>query len=563
MMYYLKKLFKDNKNEVISFMLISLIFVVFSFLYFGKNIDFYMDCGREFYFSHEMLNGKILYKDIFNLYTPFSYMFNAILLKIFGDNFKTFYVAGCVNAYLIVILSYVIFLKFTKNSIATAFTIFIVTCLCFSTDLMNFIIPYGYSIVYGLSFALIAVLLFFNYSKTKNIKSLYLSFLSLGLMISCKLDYVLIIPAFLFIAILKKEKFLNILISAILSIIPISVLFLILFFQGLTLTDLTAYFSDMLNFVTSKEFKSFYDGYAYFNMDVFIHSLTRLLILSVFFTLSILLAKYFEYSASMKKTVYTVITIVFLFFCASHYYAIARYWFSGFVYLLSLLLLFKIKNFPKNKNLFIFAIFSIMISMKCFWGLRFIYSFGVYFAFYVIFCAYVLIRDFYLKDDFKKIFDNIVLIFLLTLTISGLDTNIFYLKSYNNHIETDKGIVYIDNLQKSLMKDTYEYLKKESSPSDTLIFLPETFTMNYILNLKSDGYYGSLNPMTVEALTPLRCVESYKKTMPDWFVLVEKQVSSAYFDVPAEILSFIEDNYDLKFKKQDALIIVRIYKLKK
>ena len=78
--------------------------------------------------------------------------------------------------------------------------------------------------------------------------------------------------------------------------------------------DLTAYFSDMLNFVTSKEFKSFYDGYAYFNMDVFIHSLTRLLILSVFFTLSILLAKYFEYSASMKKTVYTVITIVFLFF---------------------------------------------------------------------------------------------------------------------------------------------------------------------------------------------------------------------------------------------------------
>ena len=65
--------------------LISIIFltIIAIWITYAHNIHPIIDCGREVYYPQEILNGKVLYKDLFNIYGPFAYLFNAFLYKIF------------------------------------------------------------------------------------------------------------------------------------------------------------------------------------------------------------------------------------------------------------------------------------------------------------------------------------------------------------------------------------------------------------------------------------------------------------------------------------------------
>ena len=68
-------IFKKYKFEFLIFILT--VFAVF--ITFQHNIGLIIDCGREVYYPQEILNGKVLYKDLFNIYSPFAYLFNAFL----------------------------------------------------------------------------------------------------------------------------------------------------------------------------------------------------------------------------------------------------------------------------------------------------------------------------------------------------------------------------------------------------------------------------------------------------------------------------------------------------
>ena len=76
----MKDFFIENKFLVILWILSLVALLTFVGHYSGLLIDF----GREVYYPEQILNGKILYKDLFNIYGPLAYQFNAILYKLFG-----------------------------------------------------------------------------------------------------------------------------------------------------------------------------------------------------------------------------------------------------------------------------------------------------------------------------------------------------------------------------------------------------------------------------------------------------------------------------------------------
>ena len=71
-----------------------------------------IDTGREFYLPQQMLNGNVLYKDLYNMYGTLSYQINAILMAIFGQKITTLYWAGIINSVVIIIASYLLSRKF-------------------------------------------------------------------------------------------------------------------------------------------------------------------------------------------------------------------------------------------------------------------------------------------------------------------------------------------------------------------------------------------------------------------------------------------------------------------
>ena len=80
-----------NKTEIL-YILLLIIFVIVAFFLFRENIySPYSDIGREMYITEQVKNGLVLYKDIFNVYSPLGYWLNAIIIKFFGNNLNIFY----------------------------------------------------------------------------------------------------------------------------------------------------------------------------------------------------------------------------------------------------------------------------------------------------------------------------------------------------------------------------------------------------------------------------------------------------------------------------------------
>ena len=74
------KLFKFLKSEYFYWFIIILTSVIF-LCRFGNCLHFsWCDIGREVYIPSEIANGKILYKEIINIYAPLSYYINALLI---------------------------------------------------------------------------------------------------------------------------------------------------------------------------------------------------------------------------------------------------------------------------------------------------------------------------------------------------------------------------------------------------------------------------------------------------------------------------------------------------
>jgi predicted membrane-bound mannosyltransferase len=109
----MEKFLKSNWGIPI---LITILFFCILPVFFLHQGFLLIDTGREFYIPQQMLNGEVLYKDIFNIYGPLSYQINAILFAIFGIKINTLYLFGILNSYLIVLLSFLISREFLKES---------------------------------------------------------------------------------------------------------------------------------------------------------------------------------------------------------------------------------------------------------------------------------------------------------------------------------------------------------------------------------------------------------------------------------------------------------------
>lgn len=64
--------------------IITIVSLIMYFIFYGKQDVYLVDVSREAYIPWQMLKGKVLYKDIFNVYGPLGYQINAIAYALLG-----------------------------------------------------------------------------------------------------------------------------------------------------------------------------------------------------------------------------------------------------------------------------------------------------------------------------------------------------------------------------------------------------------------------------------------------------------------------------------------------
>ena len=148
-----------NHKYLIATIFISIIAI---YLTFQHNISLIIDCGREAYYPQDILNGKVLYKDLFNIYGPFAYLFNAFLYKIFGINLNVLCFAGAFCALGIICGIFLLAKLLINDKFAFNLSMFAIVIGLVPVYIFNYIFPYAFAMTYGL-FAFIFSLLFLLY----------------------------------------------------------------------------------------------------------------------------------------------------------------------------------------------------------------------------------------------------------------------------------------------------------------------------------------------------------------------------------------------------------------
>lgn len=489
-----------------------------------------IDSGREVYYPTQILLGKVLYKDIFNIYGPFSYMFNAVLFKLFGINLNVLYLSGCVCSFLISSLIYLISKRFLSRFFSFSIAFFTIAIGVLNLNLFNFIFPYSYGMLYGIVAFLISILLILKYEKEpdKNIY-LYLSSFFAGLCIISKyefLPYLIVILYAIF-----KIKPLNLkqhfLLMFSLFFMPI-LCFGILFLQGLKINDLISTTLILKKMVSSQTLKYFYISQGvYFNK----HTLTLLLIN---FLGTIIPLFFFIFGFKLQNKILSAITILLSIFLILQLTNPASFIiFPLFVIILAIL---NYKNLIKNNSLMILTLGGLTISLKVIWGLATL-NYGVFFISFLTIVLFALLSDTLKKKDIHQ---NILGIYFLIVAIILGGQNLSNLSNKNYLIQSSRGKIYFYNYYGYSTQTLIDYINKNTKTTDTIVIFPEGPFINFLTDRKTDDYYNSLIPLYVETFGEEKIIEHFKKTKPEYIVFNNWNTKDYYFN-------YICDDYAMSF----------------
>lgn len=529
---------KINKKDWILFGIVVLVAVIGEILFFNKQGDFMVDVGREFYLSKEVALGKLLYKDIFNIYGPLSYQINAILFKIFGFHTDVMVVAGNLCGLAICAGMYVLCRQFLPRVYSFVILLVVIFTGIYTNWIFNYTVSYCYAMIYGLLLVIVSLISLIWYVRNSE-KSyyLYLSMFLAGGLVVLKYDYWAFLLVFPFAMFLVRTNIKTAIKGCVcFCVIPLTST-LSLFAGGLNFQDALYNISLIRRCASAPSLQFFYETVKVSPSweQLFFTILNLLWVGGAFALIYKLLCK-----IKIKWQYITILLCVFL--ILGGVLKVSEYF--SFLSILITILLCVLNKKIKDKSYWVLFIASLLLSIKSFLCSRF-HVYGLYSFPFVLLSCIVLLRTYVFKNE--KVFKH-CLIALLVFMLIPVGGNMLNQSKYNRvKVVTEYGQL---NTHRELapIKLLIEFLQKNVSKDDTVVVLPEGHIINFLTGTKSDDFYSNFIPMYVEAFGEQNIINHYKENMPDYFVLSTRDTGEYGYtgickDYAVELCNWIFNNY--------------------
>lgn len=523
----MKGIIKDNKYLIFLWLFCILGLLFFCGHYQGILIDF----GREVYYPQRILQGKILYKDLFNIYGPLAYQINAVLYKFFGAKLSTLYGAGVLCSLLTVSGIFLIAKKFLSEFLSFGIGLFSLAVGVTTSVIFNFHFPYSWAVLYGLVAFLFSLYFLLNFCDDKNSTNLCISSFLAGICITCKYDFILYGIIVLFL-IIKEKNF-----KALLSFLSVPFIsFGILFIQGLRFSDLANFLIVIKAMAKSKTLTYFYQNSGiYFHPKALVTDF--LLFLKFVIPFSAILAGVSLFNRNKIGSISLQIFgwVTFLCFFTGKYQI-------AFGFLPLVLLIFALFSYKKfDFKLFILVLSALAAGAKVFWVLI-LQSYGNYYV-SIILIAFLALLFTYLPKKLEKVVAIYVIIAGFFIFISNFSA--LSLPQYK--ITTERGTIYT---QKSIAGSTNQLINFLKNQSGNAVIFPEGMSVNFLSNTISDDYYNSLLPLYVETFTEEKIINHYRENLPEYVIFNNLNMKDYYFkyiceDYALDFCRFVKDNYEM------------------
>lgn len=575
-----------NKKNILSYL----------FLFFSCFISLYIvslivlnpaiDTGRELYIPFRMLNGEILYKDIFNIYGPLSYQINTLAYLFMGARVFSLRIFGILNFMVLISSFWFIFKEFfnkkgeitvfSKNGWSKRIFYSLIAVALASTSIFNYILPYSFAMTYGLCFFIVSLLFFIKFSKTDLPKFAYLACFFAGGAVACKYEFAAyFLFLFLYIFLCRNISTKDVFISLLCLFSVPFVSFGTLFAQGMTFADLAKTSEIMKTMASSNAIKYLYSNFTgtYFNFKVFGICFIKTFILGL---IGVIL--YFSQKFYKSDKFFTL--IVFFFAIIAVFY-VGTAGFSLFAIINALLFLFYFKKIFQNKPVFIYMLSTILLSLKTFFAVN-VETYGIYTLPFIIFSILVFIENIdysnneELKLNIKKSFCTILILstflFVIISGIKSLNRATGFiitepLSEKFNFYEFITKTIYTYPYIADPINKTIDYIEKNTKPEDKIVVLPETQFLNFVTKRAADNLYDSLTPMYFETFGEENVINHFKENKPEYFIINNRDTSDygkRYIcnDYGGQFCLFVKENYEKVETFGEKQYILQVFKRK-
>jgi 4-amino-4-deoxy-L-arabinose transferase-like glycosyltransferase len=172
-----------------------------------------------------LMNGELLYRDVYYLYPPFSPYFHSLLYRIFGAHLDVLQAGGAICSVLVVWMCYRIARRLMTPS-ESALTVIAVILVCVFKPGGNLIWPYAFAALHGMVFALGALLFALRYAETEKRRELVAAGVLIGLAAITKQEFALAAVCAVTAAVvwLRRADFKRLAIDLALAVAPASII---------------------------------------------------------------------------------------------------------------------------------------------------------------------------------------------------------------------------------------------------------------------------------------------------------------------------------------------------
>uniref|UniRef100_I2Q3D0 Uncharacterized protein n=1 Tax=Desulfovibrio sp. U5L TaxID=596152 RepID=I2Q3D0_9BACT len=572
------------------FLCISYVFYYYIAHYQGRWGSLNVDFGSELYVPWQILQGRILYRDMVYLTGPLSPYLNALFFKIFGQSIATLQTINLCIALLFSYFAWRIVSRLSDRIVATFSILLFFLLSVFSADyqtaIFSFIAPYSHEITHGLFIGFVSLFLVSRHLDNPSGLGSFLLGLCVGAALLTKPEIALAVTVSSTVGLgLSLSRTLPPVRTYVLQFSFFSAGALVVFGAALAflstrqppwdaLAGMTRMWRMVLDpRITGNIFYRHVMGTADLpqNLKAILFSgavnagiaivilfcgrigkifsrRNQLLCYACILSLALFLATFLEYSRQCLYAIRWANAWPFLVTGT-----------CGFLFFRTMTRIHIPQENKKLILLFVLSLFSFILLLKIFFFAQF-FHYGNFLLVPTLF-LYCILFLYYLPLFFKNnpvarrsaILGGLAVIAIVVYPRVQM-TNL-RLASYSQSIHADRETVFWDG-QAVAAQQLVDTLQEHKKPNETLAVLPEGAMFNFLTKRPNPTPYINLMPPEWMTFGGDAIMAAYDKTPPDWIACISTQVivygvDSFFGDYGKPLADFINAKYDL-FKAVEA-----------
>jgi hypothetical protein len=558
--------------DIISLGVLAAVFIYLVSRTWNKWGNLIIDTPRELWLPAQLLQGKLLYKDIFYIYGPFAPYLAALAYAIFGVHITT--AAGC--GMLVTALTALCLYKISRlflNEIESALvilTFLFVYAFGFYvfSGIFNFILAYSLASTLLTLFSSLALYLFLKYILTSRIIYLWLWAIAMSGGFLCRIDLAgLLWAGFALLGallILKQGSFLKI---AFFLAMPVFIALLVYYIflaatgaffefrQGvfdylrLALTDKSAVFGLQMSGLDNLGV----------NLTLAINSFILYFAVVLIFALSCRLLSFWSDDKNPEGEIILMVFLAFVvFIIAREYFATLLYRPVPFILAWTACLSFRRmmlgQDFEKNMLFLSVSLIPLLLSLRVALNAT-AYKYGFYLlplgliGYFLFFLRSV--KNFlasHLKLNPQALSASLFSFFLLIL-IPSWDISLWMYNNKDLRVTSPQGNLFCWRSQQSIFFwQAVDYLAKNTPQESSVVVFPEGVSINFFTNRQMPLKYYSFLPQDIKIYGEDNLIVQLRQAKVDYIVIqsrdtMEYGYAGFGFDYAERILLFIKENY--------------------